>query len=296
MIIKNAPAKINLALHVTGQRSDGYHLLDSVVVFANTVEASDTIVASLSEKDGFGLDGAFAEFLTLDHANLAIKARDYLRKQAITHNLPAPAVHISLTKRLPIASGIGGGSSNAATTIKVLQEIWHIPFSKEYIRASEIASTLGADVPICLYGKPLRATGIGDHISKLDHVPALHMVLVNCGAHILTPDVFKSLEEKYNPALYDLPDHADDFISWLRERTRNDLLAPALEHCPAIQTQLDALSAEGAVMAQMSGSGATCFGIFPSAFLAMNAAAAIQKNQPDWWVVSTKTGASAHKN
>ncbi len=295
MIIKNAPAKINLALHVTGQRSDGYHLLDSIVVFANTLDASDTIIASPSQKDGFGIDGEFAELLTLDHANLAIKARDYLRKQAITHNLPAPAVHISLTKRLPIASGIGGGSSNAATTIKVLQDIWHIPFSKEFIRASEIASTLGADVPICLYGKPLRATGIGDHISKLEHVPALHMVLVNCGAQIATPTVFQSLEEKHNPALYDLPDHADDFIQWLKERTRNDLLPPALEHCSEIHTQLHALESEGAIMAQMSGSGATCFGIFPSALKAVNAAATIKKNQPEWWVVSTRTGASSNK-
>lgn len=295
MEFSNAPAKINLALHITGQRPDGYHLLDTLVVFAATIHASDSIIIGNSAIDGFSVSGPFGDELKhsgLD-GNLIIKARDHVREIALDSGTEAPPIHISLEKRLPIAAGIGGGSADAAATFKALYQYWKVGYHPQKSSASVLSEVLGADVPMCMFGKPLRAVGIGDEISTITDVPPLHLVLINCGEKISTSSIFAALEEKQNPAIMDYPESSSDLISFLREQTRNDLQAAATEQCPLISDCLEALDQNGAMMSRMSGSGATCFGVFASASEASIAARKIAISEPNWWVVATKTSGSS---
>lgn len=294
MRIVNAPAKINLALHVTGQRPDGYHLIDTLVVFADTLEASDTITVSQSPSDGFDVTGTAASALeaTPLHDNLVIKAREHVRSSAYLANVPAPPIHISLDKRLPVASGIGGGSADAAATMRALHLHWMLDFNPAHSAAHTLAQKLGADLPMCLVARPLRATGIGELIRPLDNVPAMYMVLVNCGTEISTPAVFSALGDRENSPISGVPPNHTEFVRFLQSRTRNDLQVAAINQCPEIKQKLAMLIAQGAAVARMSGSGATCFGIFSSALEAANAADFIKRRQPDWWVVATRTGRS----
>lgn len=294
MDFSNAPAKINLALHITGQRQDGYHLLDTLVVFASTIHASDTIIIGSSAFDGFSVSGPFGEELKQQglENNLIIKARDHVRDIALDSNTPTPAVHISLEKRLPIAAGIGGGSADAAAAFKALYRYWDVGYHPRKSSSNVLAELLGADVPMCMFGKPLRAGGIGDEISSIPDVPRLHLVLVNCGEMVSTSSIFDALEEKQNPAIMDYPESPSKLVQFLREQTRNDLQAAATEQCPVISDCLDALDQNGAMLSRMSGSGATCFGIFASAFEASKAARNIMSAEPNWWVVATNTSGS----
>jgi 4-diphosphocytidyl-2-C-methyl-D-erythritol kinase len=295
MDFTNAPAKINLALHVTGQRQDGYHLLDTLVVFAATIHASDTIIVSHSPVDGFGISGPFGDVLKdtgLD-TNLIIKARDHVREIARDTDTATPPVHISLEKRLPIAAGLGGGSADAAAAFKALYKHWDVGYHPRKSGASVLAELLGADVPMCMSGKPLRATGIGDEISTIPEMPPLHLVLVNCGEMVSTATIFSALDEKQNSAIADYPDTPADLVQYLRTQTRNDLQPAAIEQCATISDCLDALNQNGAMLSRMSGSGATCFGLFPSAYKAGVAARAIAKSEPKWWVTATNTSGSS---
>lgn len=272
-ITEFAPAKINLALHVTGQRQDGYHLLESLVVFA---DVGDEITVRKAEKDQFIISGPFSAGLSGAADNLVIKARDHLRK---VHGFGP--VSIELEKNLPVASGIGGGSSDAAATLRAIAKLYDIPAS----HLVTVAPSLGADVPMCLAAKPLVASGIGEHLSALRSLPALHLVLVNPNVAIATPDVFRRLSNRNNPPLPELPhnlDHAD-FAEWL-SRTRNDLQLPALQLCSQIGDALIALAETGPMLTRMSGSGATCFGLFQNAGLARSAASTIAARFSNWWV------------
>lgn len=294
MDFTNAPAKINLALHVTGQRQDGYHLLDTLVVFAATIYASDTIIIGSSTIDGFSLSGPFGDKLKQEglDSNLIIKARDHVRDIARDTDTPTPPVHISLEKRLPIAAGIGGGSADAAATFKALYRYWDVGYHPRKSGANVLAELLGADVPMCMFGKPLRAVGIGDEVSTIPDMPRLHMVLANCGEMVSTSTIFSTLEEKQNPAIMDYPDTPSDLLRFLREQTRNDLQVAAIEQCPTISDCLDALDQNGAMLSRMSGSGATCFGLFQSAYDASVAARKIANAEPKWWVIATSTSGS----
>ncbi len=294
MQLTQAPAKINLALHVTGQRADGYHLLDTIAVFASTIHASDTIIIGKSASDGFNISGPFAGQLQDNAAedNLIIKARDHVRDIALDASTPTPPVHISLVKRLPIAAGLGGGSADAAATFKALYRFWEVGYHPQKSGTHVISELLGADVPMCLLGKPLRAVGIGEEVSTIPEVPRFHMVLINCGEMIATSAVFSALENKENAPIGEYPEDPAELINFLQTQTRNDLQPVAAEHCPAISDCIDALDQQGAMLSRMSGSGATCFGIFPSAVAANAAARQISKSERDWWVVATSTSGS----
>ena len=274
-----APAKINLALHVTGRRADGYHLLESLVVFA---ELGDRIAVSTAEADSFAVDGRFSSDVPLDSGNLVLRARDALRTAFPGHARP---VSIALEKNLPVASGIGGGSSDAAATLRALASLWRIPVGEAEL--ARLALPLGADLPMCLAGRPLVARGIGEHLEAVDDFPALPMVLVNPGIAISTPDVFRALTCRDNPPLAALS-RACDMLEWLAA-TRNDLEPAAMSIVPAVGETLDALRQSGAAFARMSGSGATCFGIFDSQAAAQRAADAIGSRQPGWFTAATKT-------
>lgn len=283
-----APAKINLALHVTGQRADGYHLLDSLAVFT---ALGDTLAFDAADEDGFVIDGPYSGPLAAEapDANLVVKARQALRAYCESSGHPCPPVLIRLTKNLPIASGMGGGSTDAAAALRGLIELWNIAIAPETL--AKIGLGLGADVPMCLLGRPLFAKGIGEDIALAGPFPALHLVLVNPGIEVSTPAVFKALSSKTNKplSLHANLSSIQGLCQWLAAQ-RNDLQNPALDMQPVIRDAIYALSERGALVARMSGSGATCFGIFPSAPAAAAAAKQIGARHPDWFVKATQSG------
>ena len=268
-----APAKVNLALHVTGRRSDGYHLLDSLVVFpalGDLVEAEPAAGLSLT------LDGPFARDLGAGPDNLVLRAARLIRPEG-------QGAAIRLVKSLPVASGIGGGSSDAAAALRLLARLWKVP-----IPPVELLTALGADVPVCLRTMPQRLQGIGERLTPV-RLPPFWVVLANPGFPLSTPEVFAGLAHRHNPPLPDLPARfasPDALFAWLR-RSRNDLEAPAIALQPAIGRVLDALSAQrGCRLARMSGSGATCFGAFAGAEEALAAANSLRSAEAGWWVVA----------
>jgi 4-diphosphocytidyl-2-C-methyl-D-erythritol kinase len=281
--IRLAPAKINLALHVTGRRDDGYHLLDSLVVFARL---GDRVSVQRAETDSFAVTGPFAADVPEDVDNLVLRARDRLRTAAGDGAFP---VAIRLDKNLPVASGLGGGSSDAAAALRELAGLWHVPAAA----LAAVAARLGADVPMCVKARPLLAKGIGQDIAPARIPFQLPMVLVNPGMPVSTPAVFAALQNRENKEMPALPalSSAASLVGWLRI-TRNDLEAPAQAIAPEIGAALAALTARGARLARMSGSGATCFGIFGDAEAATRAADRIRRDRPGWFVAATETMAS----
>ncbi|MBX4865509.1 4-(cytidine 5'-diphospho)-2-C-methyl-D-erythritol kinase [Rhizobium bangladeshense] len=278
-VTEEARAKINLALHVTGQRADGYHLLDMLVTFA---DCGDRLGFLPAPADAFTLSGRFGETLAGDGGtNLVIRARDLLRE--VVGALAFP-VHIHLQKNLPVASGIGGGSADAAATLRGLMRLWGTGLPVETLAA--LALKLGADVPMCLESRPLIARGIGEEIEAVPDLPALAMVLANPLKGVSTPEVFRRLKAKNNPPL-----KLAQSAGWLAaiRAARNDLEPPAREVVPEIAVISAMLQTEGALLARMSGSGATCFGIFADMATARDAAAALHEARPDWYFQATQT-------
>lgn len=277
-----AHAKINLALHVTGQRSDGYHLIDSLVTFT---EAGDRIDAAPAEADRFTLSGPFAASLqgADETCNLVLKARDALRAAFAARGESAPFVHLHLEKNLPVSSGIGGGSADAAATIRVLERLWqaHLPDAER----DRLALKLGADLPMCLRSRPLIARGIGEEITPV-HLPALPILLVNPLKPVSTPAIFRLLTNKENPPMPAFG--PGDTLASLKP-LRNDLQGPAERLEPAISTVLERLAASGAPVVRMSGSGATCFALYADHPSLYRAAEALKATEPDWFICPTLT-------
>jgi 4-diphosphocytidyl-2-C-methyl-D-erythritol kinase len=261
-----APAKVNLALHVTGRRDDGYHLLDSLVVFA---AIGDQISASQSDTLSMTVSGPNADGVPTDASNLMMKAARLLD--------PVRAAALHLDKALPAASGIGGGSSDAAATLRALAKLWGVTEP-----APQATLPLGADLPVCMAAAPTRMQGIGDVLTPVADLPPLHLVLVNPRMGVSTPDVFKRLKLRDNPGLDPIPESG--FLDWLTAQ-RNDLEAPAIEALPQIADGLSALrTTKGCLLARMSGSGATCFGLYETSAEAQVAATAFTAMHPHWWV------------
>ncbi|MBT3553807.1 MAG: 4-(cytidine 5'-diphospho)-2-C-methyl-D-erythritol kinase [Rhodospirillaceae bacterium] len=283
-VTAEAPAKINLYLHVTGQRADGFHTLDTLIAFAGI---GDEITARSAETLRLEIDGPFAGVLQAGAQNpvdnLVLKAARALADYA---GVPERA-HISLTKNLPIAAGIGGGSADAAAALKALTKLWQIPWDADAML--KLAATLGADVPMCLAGETAFAGGIGEQLSPAPPLPAYGLVLVNPGVALSTPDVFAARTGDFSEAarFTDAPRDAAAFAQILAAR-RNDLAEAATALAPVIGDVLTALDAAGAHLARMSGSGATCFGLFDDLGAAKSAAKRLQTDQPDWWVAATK--------
>ena len=284
-VARQAPAKINLALHVMGRRADGYHRLESLVTFTRL---GDRITISPSDEDRFSVRGPFETRVPRDRSNLVLRARDGLR--VAFPALTEQPVAIDLEKNLPVASGIGGGSSDAAQALRGLAELWHI---RDHDALTAIGQGLGADVPMCLAAHPLTARGIGEILEPLNGFPSLPLVLVNPGVELSTPAVFRTLVSRDNPPLPSLPSGLDvaAICNWLAA-SRNDLEPPAIALAPAVAETLRALEASGAAVARMSGSGATSFGLFETKEAAHEAAAAIAQAHPGWWVAATETIAS----
>ncbi|MBS0564177.1 MAG: 4-(cytidine 5'-diphospho)-2-C-methyl-D-erythritol kinase [Proteobacteria bacterium] len=266
-----APAKVNLALHVTGRQADGYHLLDSLVVFAGV---GDRIEARRAPALTLAVGGTMAEGLPAGDDNLVCRAA----------RLMGVGAAIRLTKVLPLASGIGGGSADAAAALRALARLWGRPLPD----AAAVAG-LGADVPVCIAGKPARMQGIGERLAPLPALPPFWLVLANPGVAVPTPAVFAALEHRANPPLPPLPGAWPDAaaLAGYLGRTRNDLEAPACRLAPEIAAALEALGAQpGAMLARMSGSGATCFGLFADEAGAKGAAERLARARPGWWLAA----------
>lgn len=269
-----APAKINLTLHVTGQRDDGYSLLDSLVVFG---DIGDRITLTPAGDMSLSVAGPFAAGVPEDESNLVWRALNAVGWEGA----------VSLIKYLPSGAGIGGGSSDAAVVLRRL----HGERAGVDVDLDLLVS-LGADVPVCLSPRPQRMRGIGEELAHVPSVPALSMVLVNPGAHVPTRDVFAGLATRDNAPMETCGGWASwsDFVDWLALQ-RNDLEAAACSVAPEIKLAQDAL--RDARLVRMSGSGSTCFGIYPDQEAAQRAAGRIKSEHPDWWVQPTETIGSA---
>lgn len=281
-ITEFAPAKVNLTLHVTGQRADGYHLLDSLVVFCGI---GDRLLVSTSATTSLCVTGPFAQEIPPGPDNLVLRAAN-----AFGADRP---VAITLEKNLPPASGVGGGSTDAAATIRAilrLRDQTGLHHDRDW-RKGNLARllALGADVPVCLAADPSRMRGVGERVDPAGQVPRAHFVLVNPRVTVPTPAVFKALALKHNTPMPDTLPIWSDVVAmarWLAEQ-RNDLELPAITIAPVISDVLKVLGAQsGVLIARMSGSGATCYGLFSDPIAAIAAVAAIKADRPNWWAAA----------
>ncbi len=275
-----APAKVNLALHVTGRRPDGLHLLDSIVVFprlGDLVEAEPAATLSLT------VDGPFARDLSAGTDNLVLRA-------ALLLQPPGRGAALRLMKSLPVASGIGGGSADAAATLRLLARLWRSP-----LPAPEALLALGADLPVCLAGRACRMSGVGERLAPLN-LPPFWIVLANPGVPVATAAVFAGLANRANPPLSEPPPFPDAG-SALRlarrsaQRPRASRRAPPPRPSP---TPSPALGAQpGCRLARMSGSGATCFGLFDAEARRPRRRRRTPPRPARWWVAAAPVGGEA---
>jgi len=330
-IIVHAPAKINLSLRVLGKRADGYHLLESHVVFA---EYGDVVEVRAADDLSLEIVGEFAHSLACEplEKNLAWKAALALRDCFLNHPSPSdrhPALdagsrdkptdrtcnsrprvkhgvtsncnlgindvfgaHITLTKNLPIGSGIGGGSADAAAALRALVGLWNIKISEEEL--SKIGLSLGADVPVCLYGKPAIMRGVGEDITPADLPAQKYIVLLNPLISLSTKEIFSSLregiaDEAIQKKKVGLLPATPSVRSRNDETCTNHLQPAAIIKLPIIEELLNSLkSTKNCKFAQMSGSGATCFGLYESEQDAKNAANQLKEIYREMWCISTK--------
>ena len=307
---EHAPAKLNLYLHVTGRREDGYHTLDSLVAFA---DCGDTVTVAPGQGLSLSVTGPYGDQVPSGPENLVLKAAALL---ADRFDIAAHA-HITLEKNLPVASGIGGGSADAAATLRALNKLWQLQLPDDALKLaadqigdepdarlalqtlftswrddldddkmSQLALDLGADVPVCIEGRTVYMSGIGEQLTLAPPLPKVWVVLVNPHTALSTPDVFKARTGDFsNPApFYETPKDAQDLAHLLKARS-NDLCEPAMTLSPAIGDVLKALQdQDNCLLARMSGSGATCFGLFPNPALALKANQQLAQKHPKWWV------------
>lgn len=284
MLSVPAPAKINLFLHVGARRADGYHVLHSLVCFA---EAGDVLTFTPASTLSLSLGGPFAQGLTGEDGNLILRAARALAARA---DVKAGAA-IALTKNLPVASGIGGGSADAAAALRGLAKLWDLQIPDTDMH--EIALSLGSDVPVCLRSAPTMMEGRGERVSPVAELPPCAMLLVNPGVAVSTAEVFRRLGRTGSnvlPAVSPFPAAArglDALLHYLAN-TRNDMEAAARAVAPVIDEVLEELAQQGAALARMCGSGATCYGLFETAAATAAAALILSKAHPDWWAMPTR--------
>lgn len=279
-----APAKINLDLLITGRRDDGYHLLDSVVVFT---ELGDEITAEKSDKLSLNISGPFADNLIVSDDNLILKAARIIFKE---HGIE-PNFKFHLVKNLPVSSGIGGGSADAAAALKLTIDMLNLKVPQK--RLDEIALSLGADVPVCLRSAATLMQGVGEILTPLTLNKPLSMLLVNPGVSVSTSEIFQHYKltkddfdhlRKYNI------DHIHDrLIVEALVNSRNALKTGACAIQPEIFNVLETLKIQkGVLLSRMSGSGATCFGVFDNRENCLKAQKAIKTGNSNWWVEATR--------
>lgn len=272
-----ARAKVNLTLHVTGRRADGYRLLDSLVVFP---EIGDRLTVEPANDLSLNVTGPFANALQADTDNLILRAaRTFTRGRG---------AHLALTKHLPVAAGIGGGSADAAAALRLLSKLWGEPIKPT------APQDLGADVLACVGSVPCRMRGIGEQIAPLLGMPPLWLVLANRGHGVPTGAVFAAMQHDAMPPMPEFPVglNVEEFANWLLAQ-RNDLGDAALTVDPGIEQVLVALEGQkDCLLARMSGSGGTCFGLFADCASATSAARTLGAAEPAWWVKAAQVRAA----
>jgi 4-diphosphocytidyl-2-C-methyl-D-erythritol kinase len=282
-----APAKINLFLHVGERRDDDYHSLESLVVFAET---ADRLEFAPANAISLSVEGPFGRALAREKDNLVLKAARLVQSELGQSQAGA---RITLQKNLPVASGIGGGSADAAATLRGLDRLWELGTPEAVLL--DLAARIGSDVPACLLSRPCWMEGRGERVKKLPALPQFPLVLVNPGVPVPTGPVFANLNARTGVGAILPPEHPVanlwDLLAYLAD-AGNDLEAPAAHLAPVIDDVLAALDREpGCALAQMSGSGATCFGLFHQEQFALGAAERIAQDHPDWWVRVTRLAA-----
>ena len=278
---EQARAKINLTLHVLGKRPDGYHELDSVVVFADFY---DRLSFTPGLEDRLSIEGPFGG--AIDGENLILKA-----KRVVSGWLGREiSGEFRLEKNIPVAAGVGGGSSDAAAAIRVLlKACGHQGGVEGFI---EKAAAIGADVPVCLYNRAAWMRGLGERVTPAPDIAPLPAILVNPRIKVSTAEVFRRLNagpllpgEAPSPALADADFTSPEKAAAALQHGRNDLEPPAVAIEPAVERTLAAIRGqEGCLLARLSGSGPTCFGLFPTQENAKSAAEALGREHPGWWV------------
>jgi len=285
-----APAKVNLYLHVGPLDADGYHPLSSLVVFAGV---GDRVRLAPAAADSFLVEGPFAKTLAGEQDNLVLRA---LRRLEAATGGSLPPLHITLDKALPVAAGLGGGSSDAAAALRLARRMLRLPIDDQGL--AEVAAGVGADGPMCLRAAPCIAEGRGERLSEAPELPELHAVLVNPGAPSPTGAVYRAYDEAGAPGGADRPvlPPAFESVEALAEALadcRNDLEAPAVRLTPVIGEVLDVLrAAPETLLARMSGSGATCFSLCVGATAAAELADRLRSERRGWWVRACRLGGS----
>jgi len=271
MIVEIAPAKINLALHVRARRADGYHEIETLFAF---LRDGDVVTLVEAERDSFAMTGPFASALTGEGGNLVLSARDAFAGAFG----PLPPLAITLDKRLPVASGIGGGSADAAATLRALARLRGVDWKE----LADIALALGSDVPACLFGEASRGGGRGERLEPVAGLTDMPVLLVNPGVGVSTAKVFAGWDRIDRGPL------EESGPLTAARHGRNDLEPPALAIAPVIAEVVDLLRAQpGVTLARMSGSGATCFALFADRSDAAAARRAISTARPDWWCLES---------
>ena len=270
-----ARAKVNLALHTVGRLADGRHLLDSIVSFT---KFGDSVEIESDCGRILDVTGPMASSVPQGSSNLAMRAAALIDSP--------DGYRISLVKRIPVAAGLGGGSADAAAVLSSLSSLRECP-----LPGSDEIMGLGSDIPVCLLGKNARVQGEGDQVIPLERLPSFPVALVNPGIPLSTKEVFAALSNPVNSPLESLPRDGsrDSWLSWLATQ-RNDLESVARSLLPAVGCVLSRIrDCAGCRLARMSGSGATCFGIFDTNEQARGAVDEVRARSPGWWAVATET-------
>ena len=274
-----APVKINLSLQIIGRRHDGFHLLESLIVFA---DQGDGLTVSSADTLSLTIKGPFAGSLSTDKNNLVMKAAVLL---ADFHKI-RPKAHIELNKNIPIASGLGGGSADAAATLHALTKLWRLPISDQDL--NKIAEQIGSDVPVCLNQKSAIMEGIGERVRRLGNLPKFGILLVNPNFPASTQEVFRKYEASFSEpgSLNKIP---KDRIAYLKllQSLQNDLTQASINTASEIKNVLSVLNdLNNQLLVRLSGSGGTCFALFENTKNAQEAAEKLNKKFPDWWIKS----------
>lgn len=280
-VYKEARAKINLSLLVTGRKSDGYHTLDSIIFF---VSFCDRLSFRIDKKLSLEISGPFGDPLENGRNNLVIQAAEAFTKECKLNT----GVAISLEKNIPVSAGLGGGSANAAVTLLALNELYKTGLT--FASLAEIGLSIGADVPVCLFGETARVQGIGEKIQPFVFPHKFGVVLINPGVPVSTARVFSRFDSGFSEFM------SADTLSELSamqnfgafKALKNDLEPPAKQLCPEISRVLAALRSEDdCIVSGLSGSGPTCFGLFRTAEEAERVAKRIRQQNPKWWLQAT---------
>lgn len=283
-----APAKVNLYLHVGAATADGFHPLSSLMVFA---DVGDHVGVRAADAIGLEINGPFAEGLEAGEDNLVMRAARAILARC---KGPKPPFHLTLTKALPLAAGLGGGSSDAGAALRLLRETLETGLSDAELEA--IAGELGSDGPACLFGRSVVAEGRGERLSSAPSFPVLDAVLVNPRAPSPTGLVYRGYDDMGAPGGAERPDlppafeSAEEMAGFLAT-CRNDLEAPAARLTPVIGEVLDTLRDEPeTLLARLSGSGATCFALCAGDIEAEGLAERLELMRPDWWIQRCRLG------